>query len=219
MPVEKSFSAVHFIVPTNRLSNTRRVILPLVLKFQLCDHAPHPVYCYVQNAPFLFMFSAQYMFCFFILNRLKSITSSYFQEPFLFFSSFFFPFFFLLICCQHTSLVLVNWALNRFCSLYYNFSSLYSFIACKTLIYFVSFFLVTSVSCSRLFYTILFYFRLLYFGFLSDVICLLYCCWFAFTINCFGNPWILLVPTRSTAAPCVINFECSLNFPSGLSLR
>ena len=145
MPVEKSFSAVHFIVHTNRLSNTRRVILPLVLKFQLCGHAPH----YVQNAPFLFMFSAQFTFCFVISNRLKS---------------------------------------NRFCSLYCNFSSLYSFIACKTLIYFVSFFLVTSVSCSRLFYTILFYFRLLYFGFLSDVVCLLYCCWFACTINCFGNP-------------------------------
>ena len=31
-------------------------------------------------------------------------------------------------------------------------------------------------------------------------ICLLRCCWFAFIINCLGNLWILLVPTRSTAA-------------------
>ena len=35
-------------------------------------------------------------------------------------------------------------------------------------------------------------------------ICLLYCCWFAFIINCLGNLWILLVPTRSTAASCYI---------------
>ena len=35
-------------------------------------------------------------------------------------------------------------------------------------------------------------------------ICLLCCCWFAFIINYLGNLWILLVPTRSTAASCYI---------------
>ena len=35
-------------------------------------------------------------------------------------------------------------------------------------------------------------------------ICLLCCCWLAFIINYFGNLWILLVPTRSTAASCYI---------------